>query len=178
MVSGSDLEEVAVGVRSLGYEPARIGCAHGAIDSFNLKSGRVMVRVTNTVEKGARTDDQLVPAASCVDEVNRLNKGLTCTLSALATKKSLSKYSPGALNDLSNYGKGPRSGLVGNVDPVDTEEYLCIDQGRAYTAHLANLKVIPVFSSFDEFHPVKPNHKIQPLSRYKVRCYRRDVVLL
>ena len=57
VVAGDDFEAVAVGVRKLGYEPSKIDCVHGAVDSFIIKHGNTTARVTRTVESGARTDD-------------------------------------------------------------------------------------------------------------------------
>ena len=55
---------------------------------------------------------------------------------------------------------------------------MCIDQGRAYTDHLAKLSVVPVFGLFDNFRPVDKDAPIEPLARYLVNCPQRDKILL
>ena len=77
VVAGEDFEAVAVGVRKLGYEPSDIDCVHGAVDSFKIKHGNTIARVTHTVEKAARTDDQPAPDAPTIEAVTRLNAGLS-----------------------------------------------------------------------------------------------------
>ena len=64
------------------------------------------------------------------------------------------------------------------IDSVDDDQYLCIDQGRAYTDHLVKLSVVPVFGLFDDFRPVVKDAPIEPLARYLVHCPQRDKILV
>ena len=180
--ASADVETVAIELREQhGLEPAGLSGVHGAVDSFGVCyrfGGQVIkARVARGVDRAALTDDQPVPEAAHVADINRVNTALARVVGSLTNRAALSTWSTGAVLDLENFHRGPRSGFV-DMAPVEDEAYLCIDQGRAYTGHLATMKVQPVFSVFDNFRPVDQEAAIEPHARYLVKCLDRDQILL
>ena len=182
IVLNGDVEAAAIQLREqFGLEPSGIAGVHGAVDSFSLTykltGTRVDARVTRAVDAPARTDDQGSPEPASIEAVNAVAGALARCIGAVANRAALSTYSDGAKLDLDNYHRGPRAGCLKSI-PVDDDQYLCIDQGRAYTDHLAKLSVVPVFGLFDNFRPVDKDAPIEPLARYLVHCPQRDKILL
>ena len=182
IVLNGDVEAAAIQLREeFRFEPSGIAGVHGAVDSFSLTykltGTRVNARVTRAVDALVRTDDQASPEPASVEAVNAVALALAGCIRSVANRAALSTYSDGAKLDLENYHRGPRAGCL-KSSPVDDEQYLCIDQGRAYTDHLAKLSVVPVFGLFDDFRPVNKDAPIEPLARYLVNCPQRDKILL
>ena len=160
-------------------EAASIRAAHGNPDSFSLRYGELDVRVSRAVELQQRTDDQLpvgFGGETDLDSVRRFEAAFNQVRAALCPPVALSTYSPGYQRALESFHRGARSGWL-NAAPMEGVAYTAFDVGRAYTGFAAEIRQIPVLSSFDDFRPYVAGTAVKPTSSYLVRCSEPDGTL-
>ena len=160
-------------------EAAYIRAVHGNPDSFALRYGKLDVRVSRAVGLQQRTDDQLpvgFDSQTDLENVHRFEAAFTQVRAALCPPVALSSYSPGYQHALGTYHRGARCGWL-NEACRDDVTYAAFDIGRAYTGFAAEIRQIPVLSSFDDFRPYVAGTPVQPTSSYLVRCASPDGIL-
>ena len=110
-----------------------------------------------------------------LDLAARLLHDLARARAAFNPIDGLSTYSPSVATAFRAYGRGPRVGLLGGDVAKDVP---CVefDVTRAYTSFMAEIKQVPVFSSFDEVRPYDGG-EVEPHAFYLVRVPVLDGVL-
>jgi hypothetical protein len=123
--------------------------------------------VKRAVDGETRGDQPALREAFTLESQTSFNEQLHRLRETLMPRNGLSRYSETLGAALRSYGRGPRVGLLdgaaGFVGPVTG-----VDVRRCYTAELASLTSIPVFSEFDAVRPYE-GAPIARTSYYTIR---------
>ena len=124
---------------------------HGVAESFVVQHGRRTLYVKRVVDGETRGDQPAMREAFTLESQSSFNERLHRLRETLMPRNGLSRYSDTLGASLRGYSRGPRVGLLGPAGPKQV--VTGIDVRRCYTAELASLCSIPVFSEFDALRP-------------------------
>ena len=177
VVTNGSPEALFVGLWEAGHQPGSVRLNKGAVDSFTVRvgaEGKQAVRVGPAIESAAAAEQVLAQALTSRSQVV-FEEHLARARAAFQPIDGLSTYSQSLATAFRSYTRGPRVGLL-SCDVAKDAPCVEFDVSRAYTSFLAEIKQVPVFSSFDEVRPYDGS-EVEPHAFYLVRVPVLDGLL-
>ena len=150
-LTGAEPDELIWKLWEAGHKPEVCQMRHGVAESFVVQHGRRTLYVKRVVDGETRGDQPAMREAFTLESQSSFNERLHRLRETLMPRNGLSRYSETLGAALRGYSRGPRVGLLGPAGPKQL--VTGIDVRRCYTAELASLSSIPVFSEFDALRP-------------------------
>jgi hypothetical protein len=165
-LTGSEPDELIWDLWRGGHIPEVCQIPNGVAEAFIVQHGRRTLYVKRAIDGETRGDQPATREAFTLASQTAFNEQLHRLRETLMPRNGMSRYSKSLGDALRSYSRGPRVGLLGAIHspgPVTG-----VDVRRCYTAELANITVLPVFSEFDALRPYN-GEPIAHTSYYTVR---------